>query len=69
MSDLVRMQFDIKINLLMEDPNERRENIAHEIHQPTFTRLKPPLPRICCIPTCSQAAAWEGADREVEFAT
>lgn len=47
MSDLVSMQPNIKIDLFMVAPDERREKVAYEINRPTFARLKPPLPKIC----------------------
>ena len=47
MSDLVSMQPNIKINLYMVAPDERRDKVFTEINRPTFARLKPPLPKIC----------------------
>lgn len=46
-SDLVSMQPNIKIDLFMVAPDERREKVFYEINRPTFARLKPPLPKIC----------------------
>ena len=37
---------NIKTDLFMLVPNERRQKIASEIHRPTFARQSPPLPRI-----------------------
>ena len=47
MSDLVSMQPNIKLNLYLVAPDDRREKVMNEINRPTFTRLKPPLPKIC----------------------
>lgn len=47
MSDLVSMQPNIKINLYIVTPDDRREKVINEINRPTFARLKPPLPKIC----------------------
>jgi hypothetical protein len=47
MSDLVSMQPNIKINLYMVAPDDRREKVINEINRPSFARLKPPLPKIC----------------------
>ena len=47
MSDLVSMQPNIKLDLFMVAPDERREKMFYEINRPTFARLKPPLPKIC----------------------
>jgi hypothetical protein len=47
MSDLVSMQPNIKLNLYMVAPDERREKVFNEINRPTFARLKPPLPKFC----------------------
>ncbi|MCX5815158.1 MAG: EVE domain-containing protein [Proteobacteria bacterium] len=47
MSDLVSMQPNIKLNLYLVAPDDRREKVFTEINRPTFARLKPPLPKIC----------------------
>jgi hypothetical protein len=47
MSDLVTMQPNIKIDLYMVAPDDRREKIKNEINRPTFARLNPSLPTIC----------------------
>lgn len=47
MSDLIVMQPNIKINLYIVAPDERREKVFAEVNRPTFARLKPPLPEIC----------------------
>jgi len=69
MSDLVSMQPNIKVDLFMVAPDQRQETIASEIHLPTFSRKKPPLPKICRFIPYSEAAAGDGGDREAEFAT
>ena len=47
MSDLVSMQPNIKLNLYLVAPDDRREKVMNEITRPTFARLNPPLPKIC----------------------
>lgn len=47
MSDLVSMQPNIKLNLYIVAPDDRRDKVFTEINRPTFARLKPPLPKIC----------------------
>ena len=47
MSDLISMQPNIRINLYIVAPDERREKVFSEINRPTFAKLKPPLPKIC----------------------
>ena len=47
LSDLISMQPNIKINLFIVAPDERRDKVFNEINRPTFARLKPPLPTIC----------------------
>jgi hypothetical protein len=47
MSDLVSMQPNIKLNLYLVAPDDRREKVINEINRPTFARLRPPLPKIC----------------------
>lgn len=47
MGDLISMQPNIKLNLYLVAPDERREKVIMEINRPTFARLKPPLPKIC----------------------
>jgi hypothetical protein len=47
MADLIAMKPNIKINLYLVAPDDRYEKVFNEINRPTFSRLKPPLPRIC----------------------
>jgi hypothetical protein len=47
MSDLVSMQPNIKLNLYLVAPDERRDKVFTEINRPTFARLRPPLPKLC----------------------
>jgi predicted RNA-binding protein len=47
MSDLISMQPNIKINLYIVAPDNRRDKVFNELNRPTFARLKPPLPNIC----------------------
>ena len=47
MADLITMQPNIKINLYLVAPDDRREKVFIEINRPTFAKLKPPLPKIC----------------------
>ena len=47
MSDLISMQPNLKINLYIVAPDERRDKVLSEINRPTFSNLKPPLNRIC----------------------
>lgn len=47
MADLVTMQPNIKLDLYLVAPDDRREKVFEEINRATFARLKPPLPKIC----------------------
>lgn len=47
MADLITMQPNIKIDLYLVAPDERRDKVMTEISRPTFSKLKPPLPKIC----------------------
>jgi hypothetical protein len=47
MADLISMQPNIKINLYIVAPDERRDKVFEEINRPVFAKLKPPLPKIC----------------------
>jgi len=57
MSDLVNMQPNIRIDLSMVVPDQRREKIASEIHRPPSPPRSRPCPRICRLRPCSQDAA------------
>ena len=46
-SDLVSMQPNIKLNLYIVAPDDRRDKVFYEINRPTFAKLKPSLPEIC----------------------
>jgi hypothetical protein len=47
MSDLVSMLPNIKINLYIVAPDDKRDKVMNEINRPTFAKLKPSLPNIC----------------------
>jgi len=47
MSDLVTMQPNLNIPLYLVAPDERREKVIEEVNRPTFSRLTPPMYRIC----------------------
>lgn len=47
MADLISMQPNIKINLYIVAPDERRDKVFEEINRPVFAKLKPSLPKIC----------------------
>lgn len=47
MADLISMQPNIKINLYIVAPDERRDKVFEEINRPVFAKLKPPLFQIC----------------------
>jgi predicted RNA-binding protein len=47
MSDLISMQPNIKLDLYIVAPDERREKVRQEINRPTFAKLRPSLPKIC----------------------
>lgn len=47
MADLISMQPNIKINLHIVAPDERRDKVFEEVNRPVFAKLKPPLPKIC----------------------
>jgi hypothetical protein len=47
MADLVAMQPNIRINLYLVAPDERREKVIEEINRPTFSRAPLRLPKIC----------------------
>jgi predicted RNA-binding protein len=47
MADLISMQPNIKIPLYLVAPDERRAKVITEINRPTFSRLHPPMQKIC----------------------
>lgn len=47
MSDLIAMQPNINIPLFIVAPDERRNKVKDEINRATFSRLSPPLVRVC----------------------
>jgi len=47
MSDLISMQPNIRINLYLVAPDDRRDKVINEINRPTFAKLKPPLNKMC----------------------
>jgi len=60
MGDLISMQPNIKINLYLVAPDDRREKVFAEINRPTFAKLKPPLPRVC------KFIPYSGLKKEIE---
>ena len=47
MSDLIAMQPNLNIPLFIVAPEERRDKVKNEINRPTFTRLSPPMVKVC----------------------
>ena len=47
MSDLLAMQPNINIPLFIVAPDERRNKVKEEINRATFSRLSPPLVKVC----------------------
>lgn len=47
MSDLLAMQPNLNIPLYLVAPDERRKKVMEEVNRPTFSRLTPPLHRMC----------------------
>ena len=47
MSDLIAMQPNINIPLYIVAPDDRREKVITEINRPTFSRLTPPMAKMC----------------------
>ncbi len=47
MADLIAMQPNLNIPLYLVAPDERREKVIKEVNRPTFSRLTPPMNRIC----------------------
>jgi predicted RNA-binding protein len=47
MSDLISMQPNINIPLYLVAPEDRHKKVVEEINRPTFSRLSPPLAKVC----------------------
>lgn len=47
MSDLIAMQPNLNIPLFLVAPDDRRNKVQAEINRPTFSRLAPPLVKVC----------------------
>lgn len=47
MSDLIAMQPNINIPLYLVAPDDRRNKVLSEVNRPTFSRLSPPLKKVC----------------------
>jgi hypothetical protein len=47
MSDLIAMQPNLNIPLYLVAPDDRRGKVIEEVNRPTFSRLTPPMYRIC----------------------
>lgn len=47
MSDLIAMQPNLNIPLYLVAPDDRRDKVINEVNRPTFSRLTPPMNRIC----------------------
>jgi hypothetical protein len=47
MSDLIAMQPNLNIPLYLLAPDERRNKVFVEVNRPTFSRLSPPMKRMC----------------------
>lgn len=47
MSDLIAMQPNLNIPLFLVAPDERRGKVGSEINRPTFSKLSPPMAKVC----------------------
>lgn len=47
MADLIAMQPNLAIPLYLVAPEERRNKVMTEVNRPTFSRLSPPMKRMC----------------------
>lgn len=47
MSDLISMHPNLNIPLYLVVPEERRNKVITEVNRPTFSRLSPPLTKVC----------------------
>ena len=68
MADLITMQPNIKINLYLVAPDERLDKVFAEINRPTFSKLRPPLPKICrFIPYSNLKNEIESIGQRIEY--
>ncbi|HEX6818529.1 MAG TPA: EVE domain-containing protein [Ktedonobacterales bacterium] len=47
MADLIAMQPNLNIPLYLVAPEDRRNKVISEVNRPTFSRLSPPMKRMC----------------------
>jgi hypothetical protein len=47
MPDLLSMQPNLSIPLYLVAPDDRRDKVLTEVNRPTFSRLSPPLAKMC----------------------
>jgi hypothetical protein len=47
MSDLLAQQPNISVSLFLVAPDERRDEVVHQVNRPTFGRMNPPLVDVC----------------------
>ncbi len=47
LSDLIAMQPNLKIPLYLVAPDERRDEVVAQVNRPTFSRLSPPMNKMC----------------------
>jgi hypothetical protein len=47
LSDLIAMQPNLKMSLYLVAPNERRDEVIAQVNRPTFSRLNPPMNKLC----------------------
>ena len=47
LSDLIAMQPNLKIPLYLVAPDERRDDVIAQVNRPTFSRLNPPMNKMC----------------------
>ena len=66
MADLTAMQPNLSIPLYLVAPDDRREKVLTEINRPVFSRMSPPLNRVCQYISYSQLRGF--IDRIGDFA-
>ena len=66
MADLVAMQPNLSIPLYLVAPDDRREKVMSEVNRPVFSRMSPPLNRVCQYIPYSQLRGF--VDRIGDFA-